>query len=396
MNPIKDFKDLLKRGNLPDDDRIVPNWLKIKNRQLDDVNFTNNVDEIIKLTFEEFNEFISVVDSTMFFVYLSFISDEEMKKFYNYIDDVINIDSVKVQFENGMKQLNINEITDEAKARLMLEIPLMINHAKNIYHKAMDFREYIAQDYYNYKATDDFKVYEGHLVKIIWAEMKYIPDHFEQVLDHFSNFYDEENDEHKNFLIHLSQRFGLLIATLNRLVIETENRNSSLNWFSGKMIEYELIDSFEISVSQNKLLSTDKKLINFITLTFLGICDGDDDRYLSNLIEVTNTLFEWYPVNREACEYAMVEMMKSIAIKKVNKENANSFLAFYEELPRFYEVLSYDIVYGLKELILITMAEHKPLDNEIFDEDGVKSKLILLHYKLDMEDLYYESGQNTA
>jgi hypothetical protein len=292
--------------------------------------------------------------------------------------------SAKVQFENRMKQLNINEITNEAKARLMLEIPLMINHAKNIYHKVMDFREYIAQDYYNYKATDDFKVYEGHLVKIIWAEMKYIPDHFEQVLDHFSNFYDEENDEHKKFLIHLSQRFGLLIATLNRLVIETENRNSSLNWFSGKMIEYELIDSFEISVSQNKLLSTDKKLINFITLTFLGICDGDDDRYLSNLIEVTNTLFEWYPVNREACEYAMVEIMKSIAIKKVNKENANSFLAFYEELPRFYEVLSYDIVYELKELILITMAEHRPLDNEIFDEDGVKSKLILLISKTEL------------
>ena len=37
------------------------------------------------------------------------------------------------------------------------------------------------------------------------------------------------------------------------------------------------------------------------------------------------------------------------------------------------------------------MEEYKPLDNVIFDEDDVKNKLILLNYKVDMEDLYYES-----
>ena len=400
MKNINIFEDLLKRGNLPDDGRVVPNCMKIKNRQFDDVDFSNtSIEEIIKLTSDEFNEFISLINNTMFFVYLSFMSDKEMEKFYKYIDDVVKIDkkvecdNFKLQFINGMKELNINDIEDEAKSRTILEIPLLINYAKNIYHKAIDFREFISKEYYNYNIQNEFKMYEGNFVKVIWAEMKYVPDHFEQVLDHFYDFYDENNIEHKKFFVHLSQRFGMLISTLNNLLIKTENRNSSLNWFTGKIIEYDIAGSGEISVSKTKALQSTQKLINFTTLTFIGIYDEDDDNYLSNLIEVTNTLFEFYPVNRESSEYAMVEMMKSIAIKKVNKQNANNFIAFFEELPRFYEILSYDNIYELKELILLTMAEYKPLDNVIFDNDDVKNKLILLNYKVDMEDLYYESGK---
>jgi hypothetical protein len=117
------------------------------------------------------------------------------------------------------------------------------------------------------------------------------------------------------------------------------------------MLEYKLVSDVEISISQSKLLSTDKKLINFLTTSFAGICDESDDNYLSSLICVVQTLFEWYPANRVACEYVMVEMMKSVAIKKVNVENANNFLEFFEELPRFYDVLSYDKIYEFKELI---------------------------------------------
>jgi hypothetical protein len=34
---MKFFKDLFKRGSLPDDERVVPNWLKIKNEQFVEV-----------------------------------------------------------------------------------------------------------------------------------------------------------------------------------------------------------------------------------------------------------------------------------------------------------------------------------------------------------------------
>ncbi len=395
---MKSFFNFFKRGNLPDDKRELPYWLKIKNGQFDDIDVSHNtVDSLITLSSPEFNEFVSSVNHDMLFVYLSTMSDNEIQRFYTYLENEVNTksqyDTARNQFENTMSKVKANKISDEKKARATLETPLMINFAKHIYHAITDFIEYTSQDYCNYATADTFAMYENNLSEIIWKEMKYIPDHFEQVLDHFQGFYDEEDAEHQKLFAHLSNRFGLLIATLNRLVVKTENRNSSLNWFTGKMLEYELVPDVEISISQSKLLSTDKKLINFLSTTFAGICDESDDNYLSSLICVVQTLFEWYPVNREACEYAMVEMMKSIAVKKVNVENANDFLAFFEELPRFYDVLSYDKIYEFKELINHVLANYKPQDNEIFDSPEVKNKLILLNYLVDMEDLYYESGK---
>jgi hypothetical protein len=400
---MTDFADLLKRGNLPDDDRSVPNWLKIKNKQFHEVDFSHNViDNLIMLSSAEFNEFVSSVNHDMLFVYLSTMSDNNMQKFYTYLQDNDTLEprsqekSAREQFENTMCQIKADEISDEKKARATLEIPLMINFSKHTYHSIMDFIEYASQDYYNYASEDTFTMYEDHFSEIIWKEMKYIPDHFEQVLDHFQKFYDEKDKEHKKFFAHLSNRFGLLIATLNRLVYMREERDSSFNWFTHKMVEYDLVPDIEISISQSKTLTSDKKLINFLSTTFAGICDQSDDNYLSSLICVVQTLFEWYPTNRVACEYAMLEMMKSVAIKKVNVQNANEFLEFFEKLPRFYDVLSYDKIYELKELINHILANYKPQDNEIFDNPEVKNKLILLNYLVDMEDLYYESFKDSS
>ncbi|MEK6659447.1 MAG: hypothetical protein AABY36_07200 [Campylobacterota bacterium] len=383
---------------MPDDTRTVPNWLKIKNAQFDGVDVSNNtVDEIVRLTSDEFNELVSSSDNGLLFTFLATLSKEELERFYDYNDRVVKLAdgaemSAREQFESAMAGIDMSQLTDEQRARATLEMPLMINFAKNIYHKITDFMEYARADYFDFE-NESFRMYEGHLSKIMWDEMKYIPDHFEQVIDHFQGFYDENNEEHRAFFAHLCQRFGLLIATLNRLVAITENRECSFNWFTGKMVEYDLVGDVAVSVDESKILTTDKKLINFLTLTFAGICDESEDNYLSNLINVVETLFEWYPVNRTACEYAMVEMMKSVAIKKVTVENANAFLSFFEELPRFYEVLSFEKIMELKELINHTLATYKPQDNEIFDNEKVKNKLILLNYFVDMEDLYYESGK---
>jgi len=397
---IEKFTDLLKRGNLPDDDREVPNYLKIKNRQFENVDVSNNnVDELVALSSEEFNEFASSVEINMLLVYLSTMSKSEMQKFYSYLEEVVKLKegvespSAKEQFSAAMQDLDISQVTDESRARATLETPLMIKFAKNIYNKIMSFTKYVSQDYYDYNSDDAFKMYEGHLSKIIWDRMDNIPDHFEQVIDHFQKFYNENDEEHQKFFKHLSKRFGLLIVTLNRLVHMTQGRVTSLNWFTTVMVEKELIGDVGISISESKEMTTDKKLINFLALTFAGICDESDVNYLLNLINVVETMFEWYPINREACEYVMVEMMKSVAIKKVNVENANSFIAFFGELPRFYEVLSYDKIYELKELINYTLANEKPQDNEIFDNPEVKNRIILMNYFIDMEDLYYESGK---
>jgi hypothetical protein len=79
--------------------------------------------------------------------------------------------------------------------------------------------------------------------------------------------------------------------------------------------------------------------------------------------------------------------MKSVALKEMSVDNANRFLEIFEELPKHYNKLSYSKIMELKEIINTVLANEKPQDNKVFDEDGVKSKLILLNYLVDMEDL---------
>ena len=396
MELIKSFKDLLKRGNLPDDHRIVPNWLKIKNKQFDDVDFSkNSVDEILKLSSDEFNQLVSSSETLFLLVYLSTLSEKELEKFYNYTKKIVlkneskNFETPANEvFIEAMNSLNIDEITNEQKIRATLEMPMMINFSKNIFHTHNNFTKIIRDNYYDFN-HEYFMQYEGYLTKILWGEMKYIPDYYEQVIEQFKDFYDEKNDEHKEFFTHLSKKFGVLIGTLSWFIAKTENRGSSLSWFTQKSIEYGLMkEEVQISVSQSLTLEPNQKLINFTILTFTAICQENDDNYLSNLIHCVDTLFEYYPVNDKACEYALQEMIKSIALKEVNVENANRFLEFFEKLPRFYEVLSYEKIMDLKEIILSLLEEYKPLDNKIFEQKDVKNKLILLNYKVDMEDLY--------
>lgn len=397
---INSFEDLLVRGNLPDDPRVVPNYLKIKNAQYDDVDFSNNtVDELIKLDSEEFNELVSQTDNGLLFTWLSTLNKQELQRFYDYNDEVVKLEngaeeSSKEQFENAMASINTDEITDTQRARATLEMPLAINYAKELYIKTITCKIYRTYDFYEeYKDEEDAR-FEVTLSNIIWDEMKYIPEYFEQVLTLYRDTYDEKSEYHQKIFRHLAARFGALIATLNRIATLTQTKQDSLNWFTGEMIKNDLVPPLEISVSQTKKLESDKKLINFLTLMYVGICDEDDEHYISNLIEVVYTLFEWYPANSDACEYALQEMMKSVALKNVSVESANRFLEFFEELPRFYKVLSYEKLMNLKELINHTLATYKLLENKVFDKKGVKNKLILLNYKIDMEDLYYESTQN--
>ena len=394
MPKIENFEDLLKRGNLPDDDRVVPNWLKIKNEQFEDVDFSNNrADDIVQLSSEEFNEFVSILIKDnyegMLLTYITTLDEIELQRFYTYLegvklDESMDAPNAKEQFQSAIQNVNSDEITDTQKARATLEIPLYVNYAKAMYHKTLEFKAYISQGYYNYEAEDEFKVIEGYIVKILWENMSYIPDHTEQILDYFKGFYDESNEDHQKFAKHLAKRFGGLIIALNILVqLTQERKDTSLDWFTNTfMVGQDRLDGFE--------LYKNDKLAFYLTNMFMAICDENDDAYLSSLISCVKCLFEYYPQHDEACHYAMVEMMKSVAMKAVSVKNANRFLAFFEELPRFYEEMSYWKIYHLKELINHTLANYKPQDNKIFDEYGVKHKMVLLNYLVDMEDIYYE------
>ncbi len=393
---INSFEDLLIRGNLPDDDRVVPNYLKIKNSQYDDVDFSNNsINEIVKLSNEEFNELVSQTNNGLLFTWLSTLNIEELQKFYKYNEETVKLAndakiSSKEQFENAMATINKDEITNTQRARATLEMPLMIEYAKNLYTKTIAFRMFRTYDYFKEYEDEIDARFEITLSNIIWEDMGYIPDYFEQVLKLYRDAYDENSEYHQKIFEHLTKRFGYLIFALDKLVQLLENKtDTSLHWFIVEASKKELISTkIELSIDEIKSLESDKKLIDFLTLMFVSICAKNDDAYMQSLINVTKTLFECYPANDKACENAMAEMMKSFAIKELNVENANAFLEFFEELPNLYKGLSFEKIMELKNLINTALAESKPQDNKIFEKEGVKNKLILLNYLVDMEDLF--------
>ena len=216
--------------------------------------------------------------------------------------------------------------------------------------------------------------------------MKFIPDYFNQVLTQFRDYYGEKNDEHQKVALHLARRFGLLVNSLHVIQKYQEEEYEGLEWFLATFVE-------EIKKVDGHEILSDDILIFYMMNTFASIIQENDQSYISSMIEVVKELMKFYPYLDESFLYALQELMKSVALKEMSVDNANRFLEIFEELPKLYDKLSYSKIMELKETINVILANDKPQDNKIFDEEGVKSKLILLNYLVDMEDLYCESDK---
>ena len=371
-------------------DTKLPLWLQIKKQEFSNVDFSNNsVDNIIDLSSDEFNEFVSLLGNdniNMLLIYLKTLDKIELAEFFLYLEDVkldanIEAPSAKEQFEHMLNSQIVDDIDDEVKIRASLELPLFVKYAKNIHHQANDFKKFIRAKYHPYKEDDAIVQFEGHLFKIVYSEpMKFVPDYYNQVLAQFRDFYDEENEEHKKVALHLARRFGLLVNSMHVIQKYQDEPYDGLEWFLSSFVEeIKKVDGYEIL--------SDDILIFYMMNTFASIIQEDDNSYISSMIEVVKELMKFYPYLSDSFLYALEELMKSVALKEISTENANKFLEIFEELPKLYDILSYSKIMELKETINIILANDKPQDNKIFDEDGVKSKLILLNYLVDMEDL---------
>jgi len=374
------------------DFRELPNYLKIKNEKFDDVDTSNNsIDDIVALSSAEFNEFVSLLGNeniAMLLVYLKTLDAIELAEFFLYLegvtlDESVDAPSAKEQFEHMLKN-TAEDLNDEMKARATLEIPLFVSYAKHIHHQALDFKEFIRAKYYPYKEDDATMQFEGYLFKTLYSEpMKFIPDYFNQILAQFRDSYDAKNDEHQQIALHLAKRFGLLVNSLHVIQKSQEEPYEGLEWFLASLVEeIKKVDGYDIL--------SDDILIFYMMNTFSSIIQEDDQSYITSMIEVVKELMKFYPYLSDSFLYALQELMKSVALKEISVDNANRFLEIFEELPKLYARLSYSKIMELKNMINTVLANEKPQDNKIFDEDGVKSKLIILNYLVDMEDLYHE------
>ena len=140
------------------DERELSNWLKIKNRELGDVDFSNNsVDDIIALSSPEFNELVSLLGNdniNMLLIYLKTVDEIELAEFFLYLEGVkldenVDAPSAKEQFLHMLDSINAEDLDDKVKARVTLELPLFINYAKHIHHQANDFKKFILRHQLN-------------------------------------------------------------------------------------------------------------------------------------------------------------------------------------------------------------------------------------------------------
>lgn len=376
-----------------DEPTSMPLWLRLKKERYHDVDFSNNsVDEILKLTDDEFDEFLHTCDEGMLFTYLSILPDSELKKFYDYL---INTTSYKTEMDFMTYKADLKAtladkvILDINRAKVTLEMPLIVNFSKSIHHKINSFINSRDKNYFSMDEDSWVYKFETAFTNILWDNMANIPTHFEDVLDALEKDYDENNKEHQEFMGHIAKRFGHLIVVLDLVVQLTQDkRKSSLSWFVDNFMTGIQLDGFEIYKDDPT---------NFhLTNMYMGIVEKNENAYLSSLISVSQTLFEYYPVNRIACEVAMVEMLQVVATREISDVDvANRFLTFFQTLPRFYDELTFARIIDLKDIICYQVANYKPQDNPIFDDEKAKNKTILLNYLVDVEDLYYTNRKLT-
>jgi hypothetical protein len=215
--------------------------------------------------------------------------------------------------------------------------------------------------------------------------MKYIPNYFEQILAFLKEHYDPTNEEHQKIGRHLAKRFGLLINSLHIIQKYQDEKVEAIEWFLQTFLE-------DIKQVNGHDIINDDELIFYLMNSFSSIVQEKNESYITSMLDVVYELIKYYPFNSETFLYALSELMKSVALKPMSVKNANAFLQIFAELPKFYKVLSYNEIMKLKETINYILANDKPQDNEIFDNDEVKNKTILLNYLVDMEDLYWESA----
>ncbi|SFR54025.1 hypothetical protein [Thiomicrospira sp. ALE5] len=387
-----------KLGELPDHDRPLPNWLQIKNEQQGKVDIsTNTADELVSMSNEAFNELIGndKIDNDILLVFLTTLDDGELQRFYRYLDDTVRpgndpqASSPRKNFEAALAQVReAGNVEQLAKQRATLETPMNIRFAKSLYGQTTRLRSELESRYFDYENGAEKQI-EGHLNMALFEEMKYIPTHYEQTLDFMRDRYLNPTDERcRRFADHLCDRFGYLIYGLYRLnhhsqITEAEPGADSLAWFVATFLQERGLDISE--------LEEKAPLTYYVASVYHAIADQDEDLYLGALVRVTLELLSYYPLNSDAAEYALVETMKSVALKQVSPENAQSFLNLFTTLPHLYDRLNYQTLMRLKETINQTLAQYKPHENKVFAEHNL-STLVMLDYLIDMEDLYSQDG----
>ena len=383
---------LIAQGRAANEAVSLPAWFKIKHDLYEDVDITQNrADTLISLTKTQFLRLFSEASTGLFFTYLHTLNETEQERFYSYLETTVKkmplIDDTDARtwFADAFKLTQDEAIDDEQKARATLEMPLLVSHIRHIDAQAKSLDRYVRTITQSTHETDKaISDIEPALLKTLFLHTLHdIPGTVETRLQRFKDLYNAQHPTHRNIAHHLARNYGMLFYTL-RPVMQGEGKDEATAWF---------LESFEESVNaadkQGK--TCDERLVASLAYLYASILRQDEKDYLYALLDTAHDVMRFYPLNHGALLFVLGELLKNIASADLDIGTANAVLSLFENLPRFYDTLSYDKVTELKALIAYHISESNPLDHPIFNDAHAKPKMILLHYLTDTEDMHYQA-----
>jgi len=379
---IKDFQDLLKRGNLPDDDRDVPIWLQIKNETYKTIPpIKEIIEDIVSLGDDEFMEFMNkTINQNVLFAALSTAKDDELEEFYKFLEK--GTEGLPAQFKNYIEDFRAKEMDQEQLDFALMVASLYPAEAKKTHHQLIKLHQDMNKS--NFSKDDELLFdFEYSMNSVLFHST----DDLDKELKKFISLIKEKYEEGKikeEFCKHIASKFAPLLESIDKVYMsEYETLEYDLKWF----LETFVSDDLEI-------LQDDSILHQLILLQHLrleAIFNKNQEEYLDHTIAITRYFMAYYPYLKTSGLFYIDELINFVAHKDITAKNANNFMEVFEILPVFYSDTSYENIIEFKEFVNKRLATWKPQENKIFDEDGVKHKMILLNYLVDMEDLYYEN-----
>lgn len=385
VNNIKDFKDLLKRGNLPDDDRDVPMWLQIKNETYKTIPTTKEIiADIVALENDEFMQFMNrTINQNVFFTALTQAKDEELKILYTFLEN--GAEGLSLQFKEQIAKFKEKDIQKEQLNFALMVVSLYPLESKKTLQQYLRLNQDMNKLNFT-KGDEGLHELEYSMNSILFHSTDDMNIKLKELISLIKKLFEEDKIK-DDFCLHIASKFSPLLLSIDKIkLLESTSLERDLKWFIDKFI------TEDIDILQDDSILHQLILLNKLRID--AILEEKQDIYLEHTITISRYLMAFYPYLKTSGLFYLDDILNFVAHKEITVQNANDFLEIFEVLPAFYTDTNYENILEFKEFINKRLATWKPQNNKIFNEDGVKSKMILLNYLVDMEDLYYESGED--
>ncbi len=348
-----------------------PLWLKIKKRQYDNFDLSNNsASELISLNNIEFLQLLTHCSNHyILFIFLLTLKEEELNKFYFYISKID--ENMKNEFKKEINKYKKTSITDKIKVEASFVTTLYIKEAKKrtiIEEKILNIKN--SNNYENKLCTSSI---ENELNDLIFTSKNNLELEAKRILSKLRELHTSKKIS-KNLYEHILKKFSSIFTLLDVKSINNDIKE-----------EY----NFNLS-NQKEKINIFNSLLAAKSNRILALYSKNKEEELKANINICFIHFSFYPLYKNEALFFLNEMMNNALKNTMFLKNKKRFLDFFENLPSYYTDCGYRNIMDIKELINNKLRENKLLENNIFKNKELKEILVLLNYIEDEEYFYYK------